>query len=154
MNDDIKNFIELSLKENVEHKKPKSAGIIVVRRFDDGIRMLGLKLFGEYDIPKGKIEEGETYLEAALRETKEEASITSLNFEWGNSHTFSGKSVVFLASTEQDAKIQKNVETGVWEHHGASWLTFDEAEEKVFKTLKNAVKWARKIIKEYVHVDL
>lgn len=31
---------------------------------------------GKYTVPSGHVEEGETYLEAAIRETKEEAGVT------------------------------------------------------------------------------
>ena len=34
-----------------------------------------LSKFGTYSIPKGKLEEGETHIEAAIRETKEEVGI-------------------------------------------------------------------------------
>ena len=36
-----------------------------------------------YDLPKGHLNEGESYLEAAVRETYEESSVSELAFPWG-----------------------------------------------------------------------
>src|SRR5438105_3415206 len=84
---------------------PRSAGIVVVRRadgdhpaerdarrqpgeaaIDDPWRCLLLRAYRDWDFPKGMIDRGETPLEAAIRETAEEASIASLAFDWGHAH--------------------------------------------------------------------
>ena len=53
----------------------KAAGGIV--RNDDGRRLL-MRRNDRWDLPKGKVEEGETLAQAALRETEEETGLTSL----------------------------------------------------------------------------
>ncbi|MBR4739094.1 MAG: NUDIX domain-containing protein [Bacteroidales bacterium] len=50
----------------------RAAGGIVT---DDGGDMLLIRRNGRWDLPKGKVEAGETLLQAALRETKEETGI-------------------------------------------------------------------------------
>ena len=53
----------------------RAAGGVVVDNLD---RVLVIKRFGKWDLPKGKIEKGETAKDAALREIKEECGITGL----------------------------------------------------------------------------
>ena len=51
------------------YKNDPGAGVVVVRKFDDEYKVLGLRLFGRYDLPKGKIEDDEDAITAAIRET-------------------------------------------------------------------------------------
>jgi ADP-ribose pyrophosphatase YjhB (NUDIX family) len=54
----------------------ESAGLLIIQ---DNKMLLAhptrAPWYGTYTIPKGKVEEGETYLNAALRETKEEVGV-------------------------------------------------------------------------------
>jgi len=123
--------------------EPKSAGIVVVRRFDDGIKVLCLKKFdGVFDITKGIIDAGESDIEAALREVEEESGIVNLKFEWGLCSKSYGKGKVYLASTDQDARIGTNPTTGKKEHESYEWLNFDDATRVVEKFLVGALIWA------------
>lgn len=54
----------------------RAAGGMIVR--DDGMMLL-IKRNGRWDLPKGKVEAGETLLQAALREVEEETGIEALN---------------------------------------------------------------------------
>ena len=63
-----------------------SAGIVPVRFVNDEPLFLLLRSFGSFwDHPKGRVEDGEELLDAAMREILEETSITKdeLNFRWG-----------------------------------------------------------------------
>lgn len=54
----------------------ESAGLLIIQ--DNKILLAHptkAPWYGTYTIPKGKVEEGETYLDAAIRETKEEVGI-------------------------------------------------------------------------------
>lgn len=126
--------------------KDPGAGFVVVRRFNDEYKVLGLRLFGRYDLPKGKIEEGEDYLAAAIRETQEEASITELKFTWGMEAYQAGVLMIYLAETTQDPAIIRNPETGIFEHHGTKWLSFEEAEKSMYSYLRGSITWAKEII--------
>ena len=53
-------------------KTAPGAGIIVVKKFNNEWKVLGMWARGGYDIPKGHIEDGDDVFETALRETKEE----------------------------------------------------------------------------------
>ena len=130
-------------------KLPDGAGIVVVKKIDEEYKVLGLRLYGKYDIPKGGIEDEEEALTAALRETEEESSITELNFNWGTEPiVISGKATitVYIAETTQDPAIKKNPHTGIFEHHAASWVDWDFMEERVYGYLKPAISWAKDVI--------
>lgn len=127
------------------------AGLVIIRFFDGEPRILGLRVYSSYDLPKGEIEEGEDTFEAALRETEEECGITELDHPWGkdviklkNRHKKRRKVVtVYMARTSQDAAIQRNPKTGKYEHHDVKWLTLDEAEQGLHTYLRPAAHWAR-----------
>jgi bis(5'-nucleosidyl)-tetraphosphatase len=146
------------VREVMSKVRPKSAGIILVRRFEDGPRILGLRRFSSYDLPKGHIETGEDALTAAVRETEEESSVTSISFPWGYVHTdvaMPHKDVIlFIGETDQDGALAKNPESGRWEHHGLRWLSLDEALEADFGRLGPAVEWAVRIVKDNDSVNL
>ena len=130
---------------------PDGAGVVVVKRVDEEWKVLGLRLYGKYDIPKGGIEDGEDAFSAALRETVEESNITDLNFRWGKDpKIISGRAniTVYIAETSQDPEIKKNPHTGIFEHHSASWVDWDFMEERVYSYLKPAISWARRVVND------
>ena len=63
-----------------------SAGVVVVRRVDDGWRVLLLRVYNYWDCPKGVVEPGEDPLATARREVREETGIdatTGTLTDWG-----------------------------------------------------------------------
>lgn len=117
----------------------KSAGAVVYRLGDDRRAPLYLLLHyaaGHWDLPKGKIEEGETVKETARREISEETGITQIEFAPGFEtkikYSFKrenkpvNKTVVFLLARTKE----KNVELSS-EHTGFEWLGFAQAMEKL-----------------------
>lgn len=147
--ENVRSYIRSVMSQN----KAVSAGFVVVKEFDTELRVLGLRRFSRYDLPKGHVESGEDLLTTAIRETAEEASVTDLNMQWGN-ESFEIKTprkniILFLAKTEQDGEIARNPETGKWEHHGTKWMTFDEALSADFGFLGPAIKWAHNKINNH-----
>lgn len=63
-----------------------SAGVVVARRDSSGWRLLVLRAYRNWDFPKGRVEPGETPLDAAIRETAEEAGISDLALRWGEGY--------------------------------------------------------------------
>ena len=57
---DVKEFVELIVKGESDLAKSPGAGIVVVRKFKNDWKVLGLKLNGAYDLPKGKTDGQET----------------------------------------------------------------------------------------------
>ena len=132
-------------------KLPDGAGIVVVKKFDDKYKVLGLRLYGKYDIPKGGIEEGEEALIAAVRETEEESCISELSFSWGlEPLVIEGKAkiTVYIAETLQEPVIKKNPHTGIYEHHAAAWVEWDFMENRVYNYLKPAIIWAKGVVND------
>lgn len=120
-----------------------SAGIVLFR-IKNNIReyLLLHYLSGHWDFAKGKIEEGETKHEAALRELKEETDIAAKIID-------SFEEQLFYFFKEKGDLIKKTVyffvgeaEAGAItlsrEHQGFEWVPYKEALEKL--TFKNAQK--------------
>ena len=61
------------------HLSP-GAGVVVVKKIDGEWHTFAMWARGGYDIPKGHLEDGDTYLETAIRECEEECGINDLNF--------------------------------------------------------------------------
>jgi len=138
---------EILIEKRRQLKGP-GAGHIIVRKFGNEYRVLALRLYGRYDIPKGKIEKNEDAYAAALRETEEESGITSLSYAWGKSSIQIGQLTVWLAETSQDPVIRKNPNTGIWEHHEALWVSWDQMRKKAIKYLVPGVDWAESLVNE------
>jgi len=130
-----------------------SAGLVVVRRADDGWRVLLLRAWRNWDFPKGEVGPGETPLAAAIREAAEEASISDLDFRWGEGFCetapYAGGKVAryYLAETAQEhVTLPISPELGRPEHHEWRWASFEEAEKLLPPRLKPVLGWARQTL--------
>lgn len=130
-----------------------SCGAVLVRPVDAGWLTLMLRAYHNWDFPKGLREEGETALEAALREVGEESGIRDLRFDWGERFIESGPysrgkvARYYLARTDQDAVTMGiSPELGRPEHHEYRWMEFDEAYDLAAPRVKEVVRWARQIV--------
>lgn len=128
-----------------------SAGVVVVRRENASWRLLVLRAYRNWDFPKGMLEPDETPLEAAIRETAEEASITDLVFRWGEAFCETapyGQGKVaryYLAETEQEhITLPVSPELGHPEHDEWRWAGFDEAGRLLPPRLQPILAWAIK----------
>ncbi len=138
------------------HKKPiLSAGVIVVRRDDDGKwKYLLLRAYGYWDFPKGIVEPGENPIDAAKRETREETTITDLDFKWGYDFRETGPynrgrkvARYYLAETKtKDISLPVNPEIGKPEHDAYKWVTYEEARKLVAPRVLKALEWAKEKI--------
>ena len=129
-----------------------SAGIIL---FNDNISRQFLLLnypSKHWDFVKGKMENGETTHETALRETKEETGISDVEFVDGfeeeieyyfrvNGEEIHKKVIFFLGKTETtDVKLSH-------EHLNFIWLDFQHALEKItYQNAKNLLKKSRNFL--------
>lgn len=138
----------------------KSVGVIIFRR-EKGKKLFLLLNYPAlshrakrdyWDFPKGHIEEGETELDTAKREAKEETGITELSFIEGFKESiryffqYQGKKifkvvVFYLAETkEKEVKIS-------FEHKGFKWVPFEEALSLLsFKNNKEVLKKAHEFL--------
>jgi bis(5'-nucleosidyl)-tetraphosphatase len=113
----------------------ESAGVVVYTKVDKTVKYLLLhNSKGHWDFPKGRIEEGEERLTAALRELKEEAGIMAnidAGFEASLSYYFTDedgekafKTVHFFLGETKSTNV-----TLSFEHNDFSWLTAASALE-------------------------
>lgn len=127
----------------MRHQYPVGAGMIVFRTFEDGIKVLVLQNFdGSWDLPKGRLDPGESLFDCAVRETSEEASIDQVEFKWGTKCLQMDNLTFYMCSTEQDPEIKENPVYGNFEHMNAVWVNPAVAHKILPDFLKDAVRWA------------
>jgi 8-oxo-dGTP pyrophosphatase MutT (NUDIX family) len=127
-------------------REQKSAGIVLFRNTSNKNEFLLLNYpQGHWDFVKGKVEEGETPHETALRETKEETGISDIEFidgfEESVEYDFRFKSedihkkVIFFLAKTNEKKISLS-----HEHNDFVWLEYDDALKKTtFRNAKNVL---------------
>ena len=127
-----------------------SAGIVLFRK--EGTKNLFLLLHypsGHWDFVKGKMENGESIRQTAIRETKEETGITDMtffeNFEEWIEYNFQhqgelvNKKVVFFLAETKTNKV-----TISHEHLNYTWMEYNTAMEKTtFDNAKNVLTKAQ-----------
>lgn len=134
---------------------PSAAGIIVYQDLGpDKLFFLGLialpefqeKNQGTYDIPKGRIDPGETPLQCAIREAREEATIDITHLDSGP--WTADRLTVWLAESYQNPQIGINPTTGIQEHLGYEWVKSDQMKEQCLDYLVPHIEWAIKYLGE------
>ena len=130
-----------------------AAGAVVFRRTENGVRLLVLRAYKNWDFPKGMVEPGESELDAARRECAEETGLAGLDFPFGDAHRdtvpYAGGKVAryFLAETQATAiTLPVSPELGRPEHHEWRWVSFEEAEELLPPRLAVVLEWAKRTI--------
>lgn len=134
---------ELSL-QFADYQKIDAAGGIVHNVQGEILMMLRR---GYWDFPKGKIDDGETPREAAVREVCEETGVASLQIESdlpSTFHTYQEKGKFILKEThwfrmqsEQPEKLQPQIEEDITE---LQWVKKEEVAERLsdsFASLRN-----------------
>jgi len=130
-----------------------SAGIVIFRKEESKILFLLLHYpSGHWDFVKGKMEKGESTLQTAIRETREETGITDITFtenfeEWIEyNFKYQGelvqkKVVFFLAETKtKEIKISH-------EHSEYTWIDYNSSMEKTtFDNAKTVLTKAKKLL--------
>ena len=126
---------------------------MIVRRFDDKYRYLLLRAYEYWDFPKGMVEPGEDPLAAAIREVKEETTLTDLDFRWGHAFTETepyGKNKIaryYVAESPQgEVFLPVTEELGKPEHDEFRWLEYDAARGLLVPRVLAVLDWAGKII--------
>lgn len=80
------------------HELAAAGGVVV----DDGGHVLWIQRNGKWDLPKGKLESGESLEDAAVREVQEETGITDLRITgeaFTTFHTYEVEGIVHLKTT-------------------------------------------------------
>jgi len=132
-----------------------SAGVVLFRRENSKILFLLLNYpSGHWDFVKGKMEEGETTHQTAIRETQEETGITDIVFlddfeEWikynfqYHGELVNKKVVFFLAETKTEQIIISH------EHLDYIWADYETAMEKTtFDNAKSILTKSKELLEK------
>jgi len=138
----------------MDKRLPRSAGAVVFRRTPQGVRLLVLRAYANWDFPKGLIEEDEAEFHAAQREVFEETGLADLDYPFGEQAyretlPYAGGKIAryYLAETETaDVVLPDSPELGRPEHQEWRWVSFDEAEDVLPPRLAVVLDWARATI--------
>lgn len=132
------------------------AGIILMAYDGDEPVMLGLigdektrKKYGAfYDLPKGTEDPGESSIDCAIRETFEETGVKLKKSQLveGPYQTSFLSMWIAIIPIGTEIKIEKNPNTGVFEHIGYDWVDRERALKLVYPYLAPFVQWAFKCI--------
>jgi 8-oxo-dGTP pyrophosphatase MutT (NUDIX family) len=130
-----------------------SAGIVPVRWSGDRWLYLMLRAYQYWDFPKGRTEAGETLIDTALRETREETALVDLNFRWGYIYVETGPYArgkvarYYIAETGQD-KIVLGVspELGRPEHHEYRWMDYEHACNASSPRVLRVLAWSHPLL--------
>jgi 8-oxo-dGTP pyrophosphatase MutT (NUDIX family) len=126
-----------------------SAGMVVFRQDTEPPRCLLLRLFANWDFPKGLVEAGEGPFAAARREVREETGLEQLAFPWGQEFRETqpyGRGKVaryYLARCDHPAVyLPVSPELGRPEHHEFRWASCAEAASLLPARLRPVLAWA------------
>lgn len=130
-----------------------SAGVVVVSLAHGAPALLLLRAYRNWDFPKGLVEPGEAPLDAAVREVREETTLTDLCFDWGEVYIDTGPynkgkiSRYYIArSPRTEVMLPVSPELGRPEHHEARWVSPSQAYALVSPRLERVVRWAQGIL--------
>ena len=138
--------------------KITAAGFIIYKIKKGNVKVLGLKALpefrnrtgGTYDIPKGRIDPGESQLEAAHRELLEETGLRVKRI-LTQGPILESQLAVWVAEVDEscEVKIITNPVTGSTEHEGYEWMHIDKLQTTCLGYLEPIITKSKKIIHSY-----
>ncbi len=127
----------------------RAAGVVIFRAAPTGSKVLLLRAYRNWDLPKGRLEPSETPFEAAIREVREETGLSNLDFCWGDesieTEPYAGGKVVrfYVARSDEDeVSLPINPTLGRAEHHEFRWVSPEEALQLTVPRLQRVLRWA------------
>jgi 8-oxo-dGTP pyrophosphatase MutT (NUDIX family) len=130
-----------------------SSGVVVVSVLDRKLKFLLLRAYRNWDFPKGLVEPGESPIDAAIREVREETTLDDISFDWGMVFMDTGPynkgkiARYYIArSKETHIELPVNPQLGAPEHHEARWMDYNRALTMVSPRLQPVVRWAYGVV--------
>lgn len=145
----------------MKNQKITASGFIIFRNSNNNPELLALLALpkhrkrnkGKYDIPKGRIDEGETAMQAAYRECFEESGIEQIKII-SNEPLINGALCLWVGEISPDDEIilAKNPYTGEVEHEGYEWVSIKEMKDNCLNYLRPLIIKSEKIIWEHFNI--
>jgi 8-oxo-dGTP pyrophosphatase MutT (NUDIX family) len=130
-----------------------SSGVVVVNMHERKLRFLLLRAYRNWDFPKGLVEKGESPIDAAVREVREETTLDDISFDWGMVFMDTGPynkgkiARYYIArSNERRVSLPINPDLGFPEHHEARWVDYNRALSMVSPRLLPVLRWAYGVV--------
>jgi len=130
-----------------------SSGVVVVSVLERKLKFLLLRAYRNWDFPKGLVEAGESPIDAAVREVREETTLDDISFDWGMVFMDTGPynkgkiARYYIArSKETHIELPINPDLGAPEHHEARWVEYAGALSMVSPRLQPVVRWAYGVV--------
>ena len=137
------------------NRKITASGFIVFRNNNNHPELLGLialskhrkRSKGKYDLPKGRIDEGETALQAAYRECFEESGLEQIKII-DNDPLTNGPLALWVGevSIDDEVRLEENPYTGELEHEGYEWISIKDMKKQCLNYLRPFIVKAEPII--------
>lgn len=128
------------------------AGVVVLRRFPDGWRLLVLRAYRNWDFATGAVEDEEDFREAAAHEVLAQTGVADLRFHWGDAWKetlpYRGSKVTryYIAESPADpVRLPVCAELGRPEHDEFRWVGFETAEDVLPPRLSVVLDWVREL---------
>lgn len=138
---------------SLAHPTRMSSGVVVVNVHERKLKFLLLRAYRNWDFPKGLVEKGESPIEAAVREVREETALDDISFDWGMVFMDTGPynkgkiARYYIArSNERQVALPINPDLGFPEHHEARWVDYDRALAMVSPRLLPVLRWAYGVV--------
>jgi len=138
-----------------------ASGIIVFRNKNNHPEILGLialpkqrkRSKGKYDFPKGRVDDGETPIQAAYRECFEESGLEPKIINLNNP-TINGPLCLWLGevSSDEEVILEANPYTGEYEHEGYEWVSIKETKTNCLNYLRPFIVNVEKEIWDYFKI--
>tara|TARA_R110000824_G_scaffold132950_1_gene295591 strand:+ start:87 stop:503 length:417 start_codon:yes stop_codon:yes gene_type:complete len=127
-----------------------AAGVVILKEQEDGEHdvICLLTHTGKIDLTKGIIDPGEQPMQTAMREAEEEASITDLDFKFGEDPLVHDATTMYVAETTQEPEIQRNPHSGIFEHKIALMIPLKKLanDPRLLEYLRPAVEYAHELV--------
>ena len=142
-------------------KNVTATGFIIFRIRNNNPEILGLKALpkfrkqagGIYDVPKGRIDKGETPIQAAHRELLEETGLIVKKVII-KKPIIDAPLALWIAEVNDDSDVTiiNNPDTGLIEHEDFKWLKIEEMKNTCLKYLRPFVIKSTDIIWDYTRL--
>lgn len=127
-----------------------AAGVVILKEHEDGDHDVVCLIThtGMIDLTKGIIDPGENPLQTALREAQEEASITNLDFKFGDTPLTHDATTMYVAETDQEPEVQRNPHSGLFEHRSTEMIPLKDLvdDPRLLEYLRPAVEYAYELV--------